>query len=123
MRIPDARPNVAAQAPQADKCALSADQVGSLFSGVDLGWLPSSDDVRALLGRAANALAALFGNDDGAAGSIVDFGDAKSPAHKGGGAHKSIVDFGDRPSSIVDFGDRPSSIVDFGDGAVDDAAD
>lgn len=105
MRVTDARPNVAPRVDQSSTQALSSEQVGSLFSGVELGWFPSSDDVCALLGRAANALAALFGSDEGSVGSIVDFGETKSPAHKGGGSQKSIVDFGDRPSSIVDFGD------------------
>lgn len=95
MRVKDAQPKVAPRVEQSATRALSPEQVSSLSSGVDLGWFPTSGEACSLLGRAANALAALF--------SIVDFGD-----------QGSIVDFGDR-GSIVDFGD--------GKGIVDDVAE
>lgn len=115
MRISDAPKTVTRSLDDAK--ALSSSEVRGLFLGFDLGFLPTKSELCSLLGRAANALAALFDDEPAPArgggvktkatsgasglGSIVDFGDGKG----GKGGSKSIVDFGDRPASIVDFGD------------------
>lgn len=125
VRVTDPRPNVAPRVDQsAGATSASPEQLGSLFDGVDLGWFPTAGDVCAVLGRAANALAALFsgsgggqpvamGTSTGDAGSIVDFGDKGD-----GGDVGSIVDFGHK--APLDRGDL-GSIVDFGDQKPEDA--
>lgn len=98
MRVTDV-PKTIAPRSVSDANALRSSELSGVLSGFDLGFLPTRGELCALMGRAANALAALFGDDTSGVGSIVDFGDGK----RGNG--KSIVDFGDRPASIVDFGD------------------
>lgn len=123
MRISDVPKSVPARL-DVDAKALSSSEVRSLFTGVDLGWFPKASDVCTLLGRAANALAALFDDEPapdktsaGGSKSIVDFGDRPASivdfgAARSGKGGKSIVDFGDRPASIVDFGDQADDVAD-----------
>lgn len=133
MRVNDVSKSNAPR-PLDEGTGLSSTEVRALFVGFDLGYFPARGDLCALLGKVANALAALFapGEPSSSVGSIVDFGDGRGDGRvtkdlpRGKGGVKSIVDFGDGrvnkgrggAKSIVDFGDRPSSIVDFGDGKV-----
>lgn len=116
MRVTDVSKSVAPRSVS-DAKALSQGELRGLFSGFDLGFFPTRSELCSLLGRAANALAALFGDDEPAS---TPGGGMKAKATSGSGMD-SIVDFGDGKhgkgnKSIVDFGDRPASIVDFGDG-------